>query len=436
MFQVKNGVLHVGGVSISELAQKYSEPFYVYDGDAIELQMAKVRSAMAKGVEIIYSMKANPNASVVALLSTLADGIDVSSLGEMLVALRAGFNPSQLFFVGPSKSHEEIEAAIRNDIGCLVVESKEELFVSDRIAGQLGKFINVALRVNPAFDAVGSRLRMGGASTQFGIDEEQIGDVISSSKSLFNIRVTGLHAYVGTRILDWSVALRNTQEILNLALRIQDSYKLELKLVDVGGGLGVPYFPGEQPLDFERFAAKAGREFFNFQKAAPGVRLVMELGRFIVAEAGIYVSQVRYIKTSRGKKYALVSGGMNHHQAVTSVGNVLKRDFPIKVLNKMEDSPVSPMVVCGPLCTPADVLGRAVELPAVEVGDLIGVLNSGAYGMTASPLEFLGHRWPSEVLVYQGRDYLVRTPPSLNDVLRFQPLIRVRPQVERLGMVV
>jgi diaminopimelate decarboxylase len=436
MFCVRNGVLHVAGVSIATLAHKYPGPFYVYDGDAIELQITRIRTALSAGVQVFYSMKANPNASVVALLSTLADGVDVSSWGELQVALHAGFAPSQVLFVGPSKSHEEIEGAIRAGIGCLVIESKAELFLADRIAARLGEIVNVALRVNPAFEAGGSRLKMGGASTQFGIDEEQLGDVIVSTRKLTNVRVIGLHAYVGTRILDWSVALRNTTAILELALRMQEQFKLELRLVDVGGGLGVPYFQGEQPFDFDRFIAEVNPIFREFQTAVPGVRLVMELGRFIVAEAGVYVSEVRYLKTSRGKQYALVSGGTNHFQATASVDSILKRSFPIKLLNKMENGAVSPIVVCGPLCTPADVLGRGVDLPAVEVGDLIGVLNAGAYGMTASPLEFLSHAWPSEVLVYQGTAYLVRKPPSISDVLRFQPLIRVKKVVEDVSMAV
>jgi diaminopimelate decarboxylase len=436
MFRPKNGILHIGGISVCKLAEKYPGPFYVYDGDAIELQMARIKSLLAEGVEVIYSIKANPNASIVALLSTVADGVDISSLREMQVALLAGFTPAQIFFVGPCKSQEEIEAAIRTGIGCLVVESKEELLAAERIAGRLARPVNVALRLNPAFDATGPRLKMGGAATQFGIDEEQAGDVIAACKSLSNVHITGLHAYVGTRILDWPVAVRNTKEILDLALRIQDAHGLELKLVDVGGGLGVPYFPGEESFDFERFAAEVNPVFCRFQALMPGVRLVMELGRFVVAEAGVYVSQVRYIKTSRGKKYVLVSGGMNHHQATTAISSIVKSHFPIKVLNKIDAPALSPVAVCGPLCTPNDVLGRLVELPDVEVGDLIGIMNSGAYGMTASPLEFLSHSWPNEVLIYDGVDHLVRRSPTLEESLQLQPLVRVKSQVPNMDMVV
>jgi len=429
MLQTRNGVLHIGQTSICDLADKYPDPFYVYDGDAIEQQMCRIKSLLARGVEVIYSLKANPNLSIAALLSTCADGVDVSSLREMQVALGAGFSPAQIFFVGPGKSLQEIESAVQANIGCLVVESRDELQQTDRIASRLGKRANVALRLNPALEASGGRLKMGGAPTQFGIDEEQAGEVIVWSRSLRNVRIIGLHVYMGTRILDWAVAARNTEEILKLTARFQESYGLELELVDVGGGLGVPYFRGEQPFDLERFAKEVNPAFARFQQSFPGVRLVMELGRFVVAEAGIYVAKVRYVKTSRGKTYVLVSGGMNHHQGTTSVGSVLKDHFPIRVLNKMDHAAASPVVVCGPLCTPADILGRAVGLPPVEAGDLIGIMNSGAYGLTASPVEFLSHRWPGEILVYGGEDHLVRRSPTLSESLQFQPLVRVKSQV-------
>ncbi|HET9281738.1 MAG TPA: diaminopimelate decarboxylase [Candidatus Angelobacter sp.] len=428
MFQAKNGTLHIGQTSISELADKYPDPFYVYDGNAIEQRVAQIKSVLADGVEIIYSLKANPNLSLLALLSTVADGADVSSLREMQIALQTGFSPAQIFFVGPAKSHEEIEAAIKADIGCLVVESREELLETQRIAERLNKYANVALRLNPAFDFFGGKLKMGGTSTQFGIDEEQVGEIFALRQSLQRVRIIGLHAYLGTRILDWTVAARNIQQILALAAKLEERYALGLKLLDVGGGLGVPYFKGERLFDLDRFAQEINPAFIRFQRSFPGVRLIMELGRYIVAEAGIYVARVRYVKTSRGKTFVLVSGGMNHHQGTTSVGSILKDHFSLCVLNKMDKAVAGAVVVCGPLCTPADVLSRSVELPAVEAGDLIGIMNSGAYGLTASPIDFLSHRWPAEILVYGGKDHLVRRPPTLDEILQFQPLVRVKSQ--------
>lgn len=426
MIQTLNNVLHIGGVPITELAGKYSDPLYIYDGDLIEQQIKDLKALLPDQVEILYSMKANPNSSIVALLSEFAQGVDVSSSGEMQVAIRSGFLPRQIFFVGPSKSDLEIADAIEKQIGCLVVESERELVRANDIALRLGLPVRVALRVNPAFDSAGAKLSMGGTARQFGIDEEQIESVIQRCRNLPGLTIIGLHVYVGTRILDWNVAARNSQEVLNLAVRIHENTRLELQLVDVGGGLGVPYFPGEHSFDVRRFAEAVCPAFNSFSQRMPGTRIVMELGRFLVADAGVYVARVRYIKTSRGQKYVLVSGGMNHHQATTSIGSMLKHHFPMQVLNKMEENPAESVLICGPLCTPGDVLGRAVKVPLIEEGDLVGILKSGAYGMTASPLEFLGHSWPREVLVYKRNDYLIRRPPDLEDVLRYQPLAPIR----------
>jgi diaminopimelate decarboxylase len=418
MLEIHDGILHIGGLSAPALAEKYGEPLYVYDGDAIEDRVRTLRSLLPQRVELLYSMKANPNPAIVELLSGLTDGVDVSSLREMAVARRSGFDPDRIFFVGPSKSKTELGEAARLRIGCLVVESAHELALVDRIACELGTTVNVALRVNPDFEVSGSKLKMGGAPRQFGIDEEQIPDVIDASRDLDSVRLIGLHCYVGTRILDWQVAVRNTQEILSLAARVSERTGLDLRLVDVGGGLGVPYFPGEHSFDLKSFAAGASEAFHAFAERRPGTRIVMELGRFLVGEAGIYLTKVRYVKRSRGHKFVLVSGGMNHHQATTSVGSIVKSHFPIQVVNRMEPCAVEPAFVCGPLCTPADVLGRAVELPEqVEPGDLIGILNSGAYGLTASPVEFLSHAPPGEVLARDGRDYLIRRPPAPEEFL-------------------
>jgi diaminopimelate decarboxylase len=425
MIETKNNILHVGGIPITELVKKYSDPCYVYDGDAIEQKVRDLRLLLPQ-VEIIYSMKANPNASLVAMLGELTDGIDVSSGRELQMALRAGVPGDCLFFVGPSKSEQEIEDAVRNRIGCLIVESERELRHANRIADRLGLSARVALRVNPAFDAVGSKLKMGGTARQFGIDEEWIDQAIHASESLPAVTLAGLHAYVGTRILDWNTAVTNTREILGLALRVHQRTGLQLELVDIGGGLGVAYFPGEHSFDLQQFAQEVAPVLDDFSRQMPDTRIIMELGRFLVAEAGVYVTQVRYTKDSRGQKFALVSGGMNHHQATTSIGSMVKNHFPISILNKMEQPATESVFVCGPLCTPSDVLGRAVHLPPVEEGDLIGILKSGAYGMTASPLEFISHSWPREILVYKGTDYLVRRPPDIEEVLKYQPLAALR----------
>jgi len=417
--------LYVGGLPVTKLAEKYGEPMYVYDAEVIESQYRKLKSVLPEQIEIFYSMKANPNVSLVSFLSRLTTGVDVSSLREMYVAEQAGFTPDRMLFVGPSKSERELREAIGKKIFLLVVESEQELLQADKIAGELGVTANVALRINPAFDAAGSKLKMGGGARQFGVDEEGVEPILRNAATLRHARVTGIHVYLGTRILDYDVAWKNTRYVLELAQRLRETAGIELSLVDFGGGLGVPYFNGEHDFDIEKFGEEFRKFFDAYLASMPPTRFIMELGRYLVAESGIYVTRARYVKKSRGQKFVLVSGGMNHHQATTSIGTLVKNHFPMEILNKMGLPKEEEAHVCGPLCTPADVLGKSVKMAAVEPGDLLGLLKSGAYGLTASPLKFLSHDHPIEVMVYKGKDYLIRKESSVADIMNSQVLVTV-----------
>jgi diaminopimelate decarboxylase len=415
--------LHIGNLPVGYLVEKYGEPMYVYDAEVIENQYAKVRAAVPDEVEVFYSMKANPNASVVAALSSIVQGAEVSSLRELYVAQQAGFSPDRIIFVGPSKTEAEITEAISKQISCLVVESEHELYLADRIASQMGRTIQVALRINPAFDAAGSKLKMGGSARQFGIDEEAVEDVIRRARSLSSARIIGIQVYLGTRILDHEVAWKNTKYVLELGRRLQEEAGLEMRFIDFGGGLGVSYFAGEHDFDIDQFGT-AFREFFSgYRKVMPNTRFIMELGRYLVAESGVYVTRVQYVKMSRGQKFVLASGGLNHHQATTSLGALVKNHFPIEVITKMSGEKTQDVTVCGPLCTPTDVLGKAVKMVDVQSGDLLGILKSGAYGLTASPIKFLSHDHPMEVMVYKGRDFLIRGKTQVERVLDDQVLV-------------
>lgn len=425
MIVAEGNELYVGGLPITQLVEKYGEPMYVYDAEVIEAQYRKLKAVLPEQIEVFYSMKANPNVSLVAFLSGLVMGADVSSLREMYVAERAGFSPDRILFVGPSKSEQELREAIDREIFLLVIESEQELWLADRIAGELGKTINVAVRINPAFDAGGSKLKMGGGARQFGIDEEGIEPILKKAASLQHARVMGIHVYLGTRILDYEVAWKNTRYVLELAQRLRETTGVELRVVDFGGGLGVSYFNGEHDFDIEKFGEEFRKFFDDYYPSMPPTRFIMELGRYLVADAGIYVTRARYVKQSRGQKFVLVSGGMNHHQATTSIGSFIKSHFPIEVLNKMGLPKEDETHVCGPLCTPADVLGKAVKTVEVEPGDLIGILKSGAYGLTASPLKFLSHDHPLEVMVYKGRDFLIRKGSSVEEIMNSQVLVSV-----------
>jgi diaminopimelate decarboxylase len=431
MIQVVGNELQIGDIPISSLVEKYGEPIYIYDAEVIERQFQRIRASLPEQVEVLYSMKANPNISILYFLKELAQGVEVSSLRELYVARQAGFSADRILFVGPSKSENEIREAIADGIFCLAVESEREMLLADEIAAGMGRKIDLAIRINPSIDVAGPKLKMGGGSRQFGIDEEGIEGLFAKAVSLKHARFMGIHVYLGTRILDYRVALKNTIYSLELGKRLSESIGVEMKMIDFGGGLGVPYFIGEDELDLDGFGRGLREVLSEYRKSMPHTRLVMELGRYLIAESGVYVTRVRFVKKSRGQTFVLVGGGMNHHQATTSIGALVKNHFPIEILNKMDLPKDQTVNVCGPLCTPGDVLGKSVKMVEVAPGDLLGVMRSGAYGLTASPVGFLSHGSPAEVMVYRGNDSLVRKQSAVEDILNDQRLAYMKPVEEQ-----
>jgi diaminopimelate decarboxylase len=324
-------------------------------------------------------------------------------------------------FVGPGKSAEELAACLDERIFAVVVESLGELELLDELARARGVVAPVAIRVNPAFSGKRSGLVMGGKPRQFGVDEEQLDAVGAAAARLPGVRLMGVHAYMGTRILGADAVVENTRRILELAERTAERLGFDLELVDVGGGVGVAYFPGEEDVDPAALAAGLEPVVTGFATAHPRTRMAMELGRYLTAAAGTYVVRVRYVKTSLGRRFAVTDGGTHHHMAAVGIGSFVKRDFPLRLLDRAGE-PAGTWTVTGPLCTPNDTLAKDAELPELRPGDLLGVLRSGAYGPTASPTLFLGHGAPAEVLVHGGRALLVRDRDRVEDLLRPQHL--------------
>lgn len=420
--------LFIGGLSASFLVDKYAEPLYVYDAELFERQVIRLRSLLPTDVRLLYSVKANPNVSVVGFFHELVDGADISSLGELLTAEKAGFKSDQLFFVGPSKSSEELSESVRRGLGAIVVESEEELFLVNTLASKVGNRPNVLIRVNPeCTSASGSKLIMSGTARQFGIDESLVCDLLRRSRSLPHLSIKGIHVYLGTRILGWRTAINHAATVLATAARLQLK-GFTCEIIDIGGGLGIPYFWGEHEFDLKEFCMNLGNLLDEKRNKLGHPTFVMELGRYLTAEAGVFISRVRFVKKSRGQKFVLTGGGIHHHHASMSTSGMMRGNFPIEVLNKMGYAKSMSATICGPLCTPADVLATNVELPDVRRGDLIGVLKAGAYGLTASPTGFLSHNTPREVLVYGGKDYLVRRNKTAHDVLEDQTFHRLTPQ--------
>ena len=417
----------VQDIPFTELAERFGTPLFVYDARVLAAQYERLRAGLDPAVELFYSLKANPNAAVCAYLHGLGAGAEVSSLAELLTAQRAGVPADDIVFPGPGKQPGELTACLDTGVHAVVCESIGELAALDELARIRAVRAPVAIRVNPSFSVRASTLAMGGKPRQFGIDEDQLSrDLLARFP---NVDVLGIHVYLGTRLLDASVVVENTVRILDLAGSLADRLGLDLRLVDVGGGLGVPYFDGEQDLDLGALVPGLNGAFAAFRATRPGVRLIMELGRYLTAPAGTYLMRVRYTKTSQGRRFAITDGGTHHHMAAVGIGSFVKRDFPMFLASRTASRTASragtatdPWTIAGPLCTPNDTLGRNVALPALRPGDLIGVRQSGAYGPTASPGLFLSHGYPAEVLVHEGRAYLVRDRDEPADLLAKQHL--------------
>ncbi|MBP2702771.1 type III PLP-dependent enzyme [Microbispora sp. RL4-1S] len=416
-----SGEYEVQGIPVSELAERFGTPFYLYDGDALREQFRGLRTRLHPRLEMFFSLKSNPNVSVCALLGGLGARAEVSSLAELVTALRAGVTPENIIFLGPGKSRAELLACLDEKVHAIVCESAGELELIDRLAGERGVVADVALRVNPSFSVKGSGLTMGGKPRQFGIDEEQLLAEPGLAARFPNVRLMGVHAYMGTRILSEEVVVENTVRILDLAERLSTKMDFPLELVDVGGGLGVAYFQDERDLDPALLTGRLNPVIEEFAARHPHTRMIMELGRYLTAPAGTYVVRVRYVKTSMGENFAVADGGTNHHMAAVGIGSFVKRNFPMRLLSRDEPA-TQEWYVTGPLCTPNDTIGKLVPLPPLRPGDLLGVLRSGAYGPSASPVLFLSHGSPAEVLVVDGTARLVRERDDIDDLLRPQHL--------------
>lgn len=415
---VDEPVYTVQGVTINEIVERFGSPLYVYDADVISRQFHSLRDRLHPAVEMFFSLKANPNVSICALLHSLGARAEVSSLAELLTAQRAGVPGEQIMFLGPGKSRTEIESCVKEDI-TLICESFGELALIDETAAGLGCTARVVLRVNPSFAVKGGGLTMGGKPRQFGIDQEALeaaGPQLAERHPA--VRLIGFQAYMGTRFLTEEVIAANTGQILALAEDLAARLGIDPQIVDVGGGLGVAYFSGERDLDPAALVDLLNPLFADFRARHPHTRLVMELGRFLLGHSGVYAVRVRYVKESMGERFAVADGGTNHHMAAVGIGSFVKRNFPMRLLNRAGAQPAAKWNVAGPLCTPNDTLGKAVELPAdLRPGDVIGVERSGAYGPTASPVYFLSHGYPAEVLVHDGRALLIRARDEADAML-------------------
>ena len=398
-FLVQEDCLWIGGMPLTQLAARVGQtPFYAYDRRVLDERVAWLRRALPPAIELHYAVKANPMPALVQHLAGQVDGLDVASLGELKVALDAGMNPARISFAGPGKRPVELAAAIAAGI-VINLESAGELETVARLGRESGRRPQVAVRVNPDFELKASGMKMGGGPKPFGVDAEQTPALLRRIGAL-ELDFQGFHIFSGSQNLRAAAIVEAHDRTFELALRLADDAPGPVRILNIGGGFGIPYFPGDAPLDLQPVAANLERWLPVVKERLPEARVVLELGRYLVGEAGIYVVEVVDRKVSRGHTFLVTNGGLHHHLAASgNFGQVIRKNYPVVIGNRVVGTEREVVTVVGPLCTPLDILAERMELAKAGVGDLIVVFQSGAYGLTASPTGFLGHPACVEVVV-------------------------------------
>jgi len=398
-FPVVDDCLQVGGLPLTRLAQQIGRtPFYAYDRRVIAERVALLRHHLPAEIQLHYAIKANPMPALVGYMAGLVDGLDVASAGELKIALASAMTPENISFAGPGKTRDELSEAIRADI-TINLESENEMQTISQLARALGRQPRVAVRVNPDFELKTSGMKMGGGPKQFGVDAEQVPALLSRLGALA-LDFQGFHIFSGSQNLSVEAIIETHRKTFDLAMALAAYAPVPVRLLNIGGGFGIPYFPGERPLDLAPIGEHLAQALPRVRARLPEAAIVLELGRYLVGEAGIYVCRVIDRKISRGQVFLITDGGLHQHLAASgNFGQVIRKNYPVLVGNRVNGRPREVASVVGPLCTPLDVLADKIELARAEIGDLIVVLQSGAYGLTASPTAFLSHPPPAEVLV-------------------------------------
>ncbi len=398
-FPLVDDELVVGGIRLRQLAAQVGQtPFYAYDREAMSARVRELREDLPEGVSIHYAMKANPMPAVVDHMATLVDGLDVASSGELRVALDSGMPASEISFAGPGKADPELRAAVAAGI-TLNLESAGELERTIRVGEALGVTPRVAVRVNPDFELKSSGMKMSGGPKPFGIDAEQVPPVLHRIGES-GIHFRGFHIFSGSQNLRPDSLIEAQNATFELAFRLAAEAPGAVEMLNIGGGFGIPYFPGEQRLDLGPVSDNLRARLHESTEHLGETEVVIELGRYLVAEAGVYVCEVIDRKVSRGQTFLVTNGGLHQHLAASgNFGQVIRKNYPVVTAHRVALAPRESVSVVGPLCTPLDILADRMELGAADVGDLVVVLQSGAYGYSASPHLFLGHPPPLQVLI-------------------------------------
>jgi len=401
-FPIKDDIVHAAGLSIKQIINIAGQtPLYIYDRKLIDQRINQLRSVLPQHIQLHYAIKANPMPAVVQHISSLVDGLDVASHGEMLTALNTGMKISEISFAGPGKTDQELQAAIASGI-TINIESEKELERISLIGMEQCIVPNIAIRVNPDFELKGAGVKMSGGAKPFGIDSEKIPALISLVKQ-HNVTFKGLHLFSGSQNLNAQAIIDAHNKTFYLAAELLKNNIINFQQINIGGGFGIPYFPGDEALDIQLIADNL-QQLLKQYSIFYDKKIIIELGRYIVGEAGIYVTKIVDKKQSRGQTYLVTDGGLNHHLANSgNFGQILRKNYPVLLSKGKKDiepgSEKEVVTIVGPLCTSLDIVADKIELSKAEVDDFIVVLQSGAYGKTASPENFLSHGAAKELLL-------------------------------------
>ncbi|MDI5967111.1 pyridoxal-dependent decarboxylase, exosortase A system-associated [Streptantibioticus silvisoli] len=399
-FERRDGVLLVGGIPADRLAERVGRtPFFAYDRALIDQRVGEVRAALPAGIELSYAVKANPMPALLQHMAGLVDGFDVASAGELGEALNTTTPPHRVSFAGPGKSTAELRQAVAAGV-TVELESGNELVRLREVGELLGIRARVALRVNPDFSVRGSAMQLGGGPQQFGIDAERVPAVLAELAAA-DMDFQGFHVFAGSQNLDAESICEAQRATVRLVAGLAEAAPGPVRYLNLGGGFGIPYTSRDRPLALGRIGENLA-ELLETQVRGllPQARVVIELGRYLVGEAGVYLTRVVDRKESRGRTYLVVDGGLHHQLAASgNFGQVIRRNYPVALACRDDAGEGETVDVVGCLCTPLDLLADKVRLPPAGIGDLVAVFCAGAYGLTASPTAFLGHPPPAEVLV-------------------------------------
>jgi diaminopimelate decarboxylase len=399
----------------------YGTPLYVYDAAMLVDNYRIVCQALPQ-FEVFYALKANPSLALCTLFHKQGAGAELASGGELKLALKADFPPAKIVFAGPAKTDIELAQAVEAGIASVNVESFAELARLEAVARRMGKRVNASLRINTKQSDVATPEVMVGAASRFGIDEEKVLDELDRLQGLDYVHLSGIHVYTASQILEVEAVIRNLIRTLTFASTLAEQTAIPLARIVFGGGFGVPYAPDVPVLDMARLSIRVDETLKKFAGILHETRLIVELGRYLVARAGVFLTRVVDVKHSRGKQFVATDGGMNHFFRPV----LMNLNHPTFIVNKLKMPETETVNIGGPLCTPIDIIANEVRVPAVEAGDLVGFFNAGAYGFSMSLLDFLAHPRPAEVLVQDAEPYLIRERGTFEDIVRHQRVPPIR----------